>query len=149
MKRNPFIFAMTIIVIILTHNACEHQIENVLPRQQGSWRVTHHVANTYTNGQYVGQEEIDDYGTLTFDNDGTGYGLLDGDELNFLWSVPNDSQVYMANAEDESLSITFDVLECEKNSQRWTGEIASMDIDPASGIIIHYLEVITWDLVRD
>ncbi|MEL7401180.1 MAG: hypothetical protein AAFN68_11505 [Pseudomonadota bacterium] len=107
-------------------------LENVLPRSGGVWAATSQTVNTYVGGSLVDTEvtSADSLPTYNFRDDNTGETTYQvGDPEPFTWTTNSDNDQVIITDQALNLALTFDVIENNGKTQKWSTIIGDANSD--------------------
>ena len=117
---------MILLAALVLLTACSTNVENILPRKTGLWKVARYHSRIMID-TFVRETNLLDVGSMRFDKDGNGvlldnFSILVGtDSVNFDWTYDETSDSisirYLTGGGGET--VEFDILESTKNTQHW------------------------------
>lgn len=121
MKYLSTFFITSCIFFILT--SCNQDLENILVKQGGVWKIDRLSETYYQNSAYLADSVSSNAGTIQFLEDGSGTLLLSG-SLPFVFDwfyVDEDKELKLTDSEGTNL--TLEVVVDGNDSQEWKGDL--------------------------
>lgn len=109
---NQFTICGIIAAAFLSFSSCKREVEDRLP---GDWNYNETGTNTVNYNSAATTEEVNNSGTATFIDDGTGNITIDGTVTTITWEAANDT----VNLVIEGRSIKYIITNNEKTLQEW------------------------------
>jgi hypothetical protein len=103
----PFLFVMTSLIFL---TSCKKDIEDRLP---GDWSYNYEYIISSSNTGESEKETIT--GKISFDEDGTGTWIMEGDVIDITWAVKEKTVTIYASDN----AVVYNAITNEKDKQVW------------------------------
>jgi hypothetical protein len=110
------------LAIVLTNSSCSRTIEDRLP---GDWNYTELGTRTVTSDERTVTEDVNNSGTATFIDDGTGSITIGSAISTITWEIVSDTILIT----EEGKQINYFVTTNEKTLQEWDAEYTELGVD--------------------
>lgn len=117
----PFIYSL-VVLATLTFSSCKREVEDRLP---GDWNYTESGTLTVLYDGSTSTQEINNTGTVTFADNGTGTITIGTVESSVTWETLNDT----INITKGGTSMSYFVTNNEKTLQEWEAKHVENGVD--------------------